>query len=192
MLQISSVGRGFRGLGDAKDDAITLQLAANRYAKEVGKTPLATDGAIGSLTLSMVQAALKFLVTKNVSAATAQGLAAKLTTTTQLTTSAVGVGTFLNDSMDTIRLAATQTPGPAAPTPPTVSTAVPTVPRNWANPWVPFPGAQTKLSTAQTTVSPPTMQLPVTAIVGVAPSAKKYVLIAGAALVGILVLKKLL
>lgn len=102
MLQFSAVG-----LGTVKDDIITLQLAANRYAKDVGKVPLDTDGVLGPLTLDMTRAALSMLVSKNVNASTASGFLSKITTTATLQQNLVAVTAFLNDSMDTIRLSST-------------------------------------------------------------------------------------
>lgn len=102
MLQFSAVG-----LGTVKDDIITLQLAANRYAMDVGKVKLDTDGVLGPLTLDMVRAALSMLASKNVNASAASDLLSKVTSTAALQQNLAVVTTFLNDSMDTIRLSST-------------------------------------------------------------------------------------
>jgi hypothetical protein len=117
MLQFTPIGgyNGF-GLGDTKDDAITLQLAANRYAASVGKTPLKTDGDVGSLTLALVRAALAWIPSQPIAgtgpAAQAQMLLAQLTTATALKTNANLVSSLLNSTMDTIRLSAINPPPP--------------------------------------------------------------------------------
>ena len=101
MLQISMLG-GLRGLGTAKDDAITLQLAANRYATLVSKAAIATDGKIGPLTVALVRAALQFLVSRGQPEA-ATILAAQAVNASTLAAAAVSIADYLNTSMDAIK-----------------------------------------------------------------------------------------
>jgi hypothetical protein len=195
MLQISPATRTRGNLGDAKSDAITLQLAANRFAAAVNKTPLTVDGAIGSLTLSMVRAALQYLATQGINAATASSLLGKVTTTSAVTAGAAGLATFLNDSMDSIRLktiATQQAAGspsiltmnyvPAAPI------KLPTTPP--ASAPVPQPGPLVTAAAASQQIVPTNMVLP-TAIVGLSPTAKKTLWILGGVAIGLIVLKRL-
>jgi hypothetical protein len=102
MLQISTSG-GLRGLGTAFDDALTLQMAANRYAASVGKARIGEDHVIGPLTVALVRAALQFLVSRGQSEA-ATMLNAQAVNVSTLKAAAANVADYLNTSMDAIKL----------------------------------------------------------------------------------------
>lgn len=199
MLQVSNVSRarnGLRGLGDARENAITLQLAANRYAAHVRKTPIATDGIIGSATLAMVRAALQYLAARGSvsassasSAATAAGLLPRVTTVAQVTTSAVGLSTFLNEAMDAIKLETAAWAG-------SDFVQLNTKP---ATAFYEIPGSGATTPPQQTPPQqdvPPSQQdltrFPPPVVVGLSPGAKKGLMIAGGLIVGLVVLKALI
>ena len=185
MLQISTMS-GLRGLGTAKEDAVTLQMAANRYATSVGKAAIATDGAIGPLTVAMVRAALQFLVSRGQPEA-ATILAAQAVSASTLAAAAASIADYLNTSMDAIRHAggapATSSTGsswtewfgitPGKPTPPTPP--MPLIPGGYITP--------------KTMVMPP---MPTGQSAGMSPTTKKYLMIGGGALVVLIALVMLM
>jgi len=193
MLQISMLG-GLRGLGTAKDDAITLQLAANRYATLVSKAAIATDGKIGPLTVALVRAALQFLVSRGQPEA-ATILAAQAVNASTLAAAAVSIADYLNTSMDAIKHSggAPETSSGGAPETSSTSSSwmdwfgiTPGKPTPIAPPMPPIPGAASVL------IMPPRQSISTPSWSNVKSNTKMYMFIGGGVLVALLAIVMLM
>jgi len=187
MLQISGNFQGLRGFGDVQSNIKTLQMAANRYSQNIGKPLLGTDGKMGPLTLSMVQAAFKFLASTGF--VLSPNTATAITGTSALSAAAANVADTLNMAMDSLKLAGggnavdnggsgsvwesftsffSSSPS-SAPSPP----AAPPTPAQTVTPPPGFPPS------AYTPPPPPPHK------VGLSPTAKKVLWIGGGLAVGV-------